>query len=159
MTEQLTAYLNAFRRFSLRKYWKRSQLIRRANALFFNGFTSGKLEYYCQVERSVSVKSFKHRCHSWNDFLVVIKNDHELTQVSLIKASEYFIENDQFIRQLVHLGFETLILKGENKDCRLDIPLIELMHPHKYVFDVVENTLFTERLAPSGKDYVKTNQS
>lgn len=88
-----------------------------------------------------------------------MKNDHELKQISLIKASEYFIENDLFIRQLVHLGFETLVIKGENQDCRLEIPLTELMYPHKYVFDVVENTLFTERLEYSDKVYEKIKKS
>src|SRR6476661_10524491 len=123
MIEQISTYLKAYQRFSLVKYWRRTQIIRRANAVFFHGFTSGKLKYYCQVERSMSVKSFKHRCHSWNDFLVVIKNDFELSKVSLIKASEYFIENDLFIRQLVDLGFDKLIIKGENQECRLEIPL------------------------------------
>lgn len=157
MIQQLSSYLKAYKQFSPGKFWQRSKMIRRANAVFFDGFTSGKLEYYCQVERSMSVKSFKHRCHSWNDFLVVIKNDHELTQVSLIKVSEYFIENDRFVRQLVLIGFEKLIIKGENHSGRLEIPLTELMYPHKYVFDVVENTLFTERLQPSDKGHSNTN--
>ena len=47
-------------------------------------------------------------------FKITIENDTNLKESEIIEISQYVLNNGAFIRQLMALGFDTLVVQGNN---------------------------------------------
>ena len=87
------------------------------NQSFREVFYSGELNRLCNVSITSGDKDFAHEMSSMtfrSGFKITIKNDAGLKDSEIIEISNYILSNKAFIRRLMTLGFDTLIIQGCN---------------------------------------------
>jgi hypothetical protein len=58
-----------------------------------------------------------------------------MTLNDFMEISNYVVESAPFVRQLMALGYDTLIIKGKNSYMGLHIPLKEIANLQKYMLN------------------------
>lgn len=104
-------------------------LIQRFNELFFQAFAHENWEWQFNVILNAGNSNFRHvksKEQSESGLLIVVMNDWKLNEHDLVEISKYFTENRFLITLLIDLGFDTLIIKGDNAFIGLAIPLHEI---------------------------------
>jgi len=87
------------------------------NQSFKEFFYSGELNRLCKVSISQGDKDFTHEMSAFwfrSGFKISIENDINLTDTEINEISKYVLTNHSFIRQLMAMGFDTLIIQGAN---------------------------------------------
>lgn len=95
--------------------FERMRIINVMNQSFREFFYSGELNRLCKVSISQGDRDFAHEMSSlWfrSGFKISIENDVNLLESEIIEISKYVLSNTAFIRQLMAMGFDTLIVVG-----------------------------------------------
>lgn len=93
------------------------KLVNQMNAGFKEYFYSGELNRMCRASISLGDPDFRHELSAmWfrSGFKITIENDTNLKDSEVMEISEYVLNNGAFIRQLMAMGFDTLIVQGAN---------------------------------------------
>lgn len=96
--------------------FERMRVINAMNQAFKEYFISGDLERCCRVSISQGDQEFKHEMSSFwlrSGFKINIENDLNLRDSEIMEISQYILQNKAFIRQLMAMGFDTLIVQGK----------------------------------------------
>lgn len=94
----------------------RMRIIGQMNKAFEESFYTGELDRMCKVSIAMGYQPFAHEmsCLSFRSgFKISIENDSSLKESELEELASYVTGNVAFVRQLMSLGFDTLIIKGE----------------------------------------------
>ena len=97
--------------------FERLKLISQMNTGFREYFYSGELNRLCKTSISQGDPDFRHEMSSiWfrSGFKISVENDINLEESEIIEIAQYVLQNNQFIRQLMAMGFDTLIVQGKN---------------------------------------------
>lgn len=95
--------------------FERMRIINVMNQSFREYFYSGELDRLCKVSISQGDRDFAHEMSSlWfrSGFKISIENDANLLDSEIMEISKYVLSNTSFIRQLMAMGFDTLIVAG-----------------------------------------------
>ena len=95
--------------------FERMRIINVMNQSFGEYFYSGELDRLCKVSISQGDRDFAHEMSSlWfrSGFKISIENDANLLDSEIMEISKYVLSNTSFIRQLMAMGFDTLIVAG-----------------------------------------------
>ena len=117
---------------------ERVRILREFNLVFKEAFQSQNIDRHCTVTTSPGNPSFRHELSTMyirSGFKITIQNDNNLIESDYIEISKYVIESAAFVRQLMALGYDTLIIKGKNQYKSLEIPLKEIANLHKYMLN------------------------
>lgn len=95
--------------------FERMRIINVMNQSFREFFYSGELNRLCKVSISQGDREVSHEMSSlWfrSGFKISIENDINLLDSEIMEISKYVLSNTAFIRQLMAMGFDTLIVVG-----------------------------------------------
>lgn len=95
---------------------ERVRIIRAMNENFQESYYSGGVDRLCRVSISAGDPEFAHEMSSmWvrSGFRITIENDLGLADSEVFEISDYILQNKSFIRQLMALGFDTLVVQGK----------------------------------------------
>lgn len=96
--------------------FERIRIINQMNVAFKEYFTSGEFGRLCKVTISQGNSAFAHEMSSlWfrSGFKITIENDSHLQESEINELSQYVTANESFVRQLMAMGFDTLVVKGK----------------------------------------------
>ena len=96
--------------------FEKMKIINAMNQAFREYFISGDLERCCKVTISQGDKDFRHEMSAmWfrSGFKITIENDLNLKDSEISEISQYVLQNKSFVRQLMAMGFDTLIIQGK----------------------------------------------
>lgn len=97
--------------------FERVRIINEMNKGFKELFYSGVINRMCHVSISAGDPDFTHEMSSMafrSGFRIGIENDSDLQMSEVMELSKYILSNTAFIRQLMAMGFDTLIVQGLN---------------------------------------------
>ena len=106
--------------------FERMRLISQMNAAFKEYFTCGEFNRLCRASISQGNSQYAHEMSSlWfrSGFKISIENDNALKESEINELVHYITENTTFVRQLMALGFDTLIIKGKTGGLSKDYAL------------------------------------
>ena len=95
--------------------FERMRIISQMNAAFKEYFTTGEFNRLCKVSISQGNSAFAHEMSSiWirSGFKITIENDYSLRESEMEELASNVTDNAAFVRQLMAIGFDTLIIKG-----------------------------------------------
>jgi hypothetical protein len=95
--------------------FERVRIINQMNTAFKEYFTCGEFNRLCRVSISQGCSEYAHEMSSlWfrSGFKITIENDIALKESEINELAMYITNNEQFVRQLMALGFDTLVIKG-----------------------------------------------
>ena len=96
--------------------FERMRIISQMNAAFKEYFTTGEFKRLCKVSISQGNSAFAHEMSSlWirSGFKITIENDYSLRESEMEELASNVTDNAAFVRQLMAIGFDTLIIKGK----------------------------------------------
>lgn len=96
--------------------FERVRIISQMNAAFKEYFTTGEFNRLCKVSISPGNSSFAHEMSSlWirSGFKITVENDTALRESEINELAAYITDNAAFVRQLMAMGFDTLVIKGK----------------------------------------------
>lgn len=96
--------------------FERMRVIGQMNAAFKEYFTCGEFARLCKVSISQGKSEYAHEMSTlWlrSGFKISIENDISLKESEMEDFSRYVTENAAFVRQLMSMGFDTLVIKGK----------------------------------------------
>ena len=96
--------------------FERMRIISQMNAAFKEYFTTGEFNRLCKVSISQGNSAFAHEMSSlWirSGFKITIENDYSLRESDMEELVSNVTDNAAFVRQLMAIGFDTLIIKGK----------------------------------------------
>ena len=96
--------------------FERMTIISQMNAAFKEYFTTGEFNRLCKVSISQGNSAFAHEMSSiWirSGFKITIENDYSLRESEMEELASNVTDNAAFVRQLMAIGFDTLIIKGK----------------------------------------------
>ncbi len=99
--------------------FERMRIITQMNSAFKEYFTSGEFGRLCKVSIAQGKSEFAHEMSAiWlrSGFKISIENDFSLKESEVNELSMYITDNSVFVRQLMAMGFDTLIIKGKTTD-------------------------------------------
>ena len=97
--------------------FERVRIINAMNQSLKDYFYSGELNRLCKVSISQGDREFQHEMSSFwfrSRFKISIENDANLSNSEVNEISKYVLCNTSFIRQLMAMGFDTLVVAGAN---------------------------------------------
>ncbi|MBQ9665026.1 MAG: hypothetical protein IJV33_00950 [Bacteroidaceae bacterium] len=95
--------------------FEKYKLINQMNSGFKEFFYSGELNRLCKTSICQGDPDFKHEMSAiWfrSGFKISIENDMNLKDSEIMEISQYVLQNASFIRQLMAMGFDTLVVQG-----------------------------------------------
>lgn len=96
--------------------FERLKIVNAMNAAFKDYYLSGELQRLCKITITSGDIEYRHEMSSMvfrSGFKINIENDNGLKESEIIEISKYILSNTTFIRQLMSIGFDTLIIKGK----------------------------------------------
>jgi len=96
--------------------FERVRIINEMNRGFQEHFFTGEIDRLCKVSICSGDQDFRHEMSSiWfrSGFKISIENDTKIQDSEIIEISQYVLNNNPFIRQLMSMGFDTLIVQGK----------------------------------------------
>jgi len=118
--------------------FERVRILREFNLVFREAYMQMELDRLCIVTTSPGNQANKHDLSTFylrSGFKITIENDHKLLENDYIEIAKYVIESRAFVRQLMALGYDTLIIKGKNQYRGLEIPLKTIANLHDYMLN------------------------
>lgn len=94
--------------------FEKQAFIDEINKQFYNLYVSGKLKRLYKAGTTIGRESDRHDMSSkiWNGLELKVKNDSLLTVREIEQFSKDFLEDKELVRQLLSLGYSTLIITG-----------------------------------------------
>ncbi|EKU88941.1 hypothetical protein [Bacteroides oleiciplenus] len=96
--------------------FERMKIISAMNQSFKEYFYSGEINRLCKVSITAGNTEYSHEMSAIffrSGFKISIENDNGLKDSEVREISQYILSNKAFIRQLMSLGFDTLIITGK----------------------------------------------
>lgn len=96
---------------------ERMRIINAMNDSFKEAYYSRELDRLCKVSITIGDSSFAHEMSTFvfrSGFKISIENDNNIKISEFREIGQYILSNRPFVRQLMSLGFDTLIIKGKN---------------------------------------------
>lgn len=96
--------------------FERVRIINSMNQSFKEFFYTGELNRLCKVSISKGDQDFAHEMSAFffrSGFKIGIENDSGLKNSEIIEISNYILSNNAFVRRLMAMGFDTLIVQGQ----------------------------------------------
>lgn len=118
--------------------FERVRIIGQMNAAFKEYFLSGEFGRMCKVSISCGRSEYAHEMSSlWfrSGFKISIENDSSLKESEISELANYVTDNAAFIRQLMALGFDTLIIAGKTRKIEKDYPLKKFANLKQYFIE------------------------
>lgn len=115
--------------------FERVRIISQMNTAFKEYFTSGEFNRLCKVSISQGKMEYAHEMSAlWfrSGFKITIENDYGLKESEINELSSYITENTTFVRQLMAMGFDTLVIKANNVGITRDYPLKKIANLKNY---------------------------
>lgn len=115
---------------------ERVRIISEFNDVFTEAYRMGEIDRKCTVTVAPGNTSFSHELSAFflrSGFKITIHNDSNIKQSDIVEISKYVLESAPFVRQLIALGFDTLIITGSNSLRTIEISLKEISDIHKYM--------------------------
>lgn len=91
-------------------------IINALNKTFEEQYLTGETNRLVKVSISFGDPSYKHSMsvsYPRSGFLMIIQNDEKLKLSEVHEVAQYILTNDYFIKKLMSLGFDTLIVRGK----------------------------------------------
>ncbi|GGD17722.1 hypothetical protein [Flavobacterium orientale] len=135
---KITTFLNRIVDVVSQGNLERVTILNQFNLVFREAYFQGDLERLCRVTTSPGNPNFRHELSTFylrSGFKITIENDERLTESDFIEISRYVIESKAFVRQLMALGYDTLIIIGKNYRQGLQIPLKEIANLQEYMLN------------------------
>lgn len=92
-------------------------IINALNKTFEEQYLNGETNRLVKVSITIGDSSFSHSMSvnfTRSGFMMIIQNDEFLKLSEVNEVAQYILTNDFFIKKLMSLGFDTLIVKGKN---------------------------------------------
>lgn len=96
--------------------FEKMKIISTMNQAFKKYYYSGELNRLCKVSITMENDSYRHEMSAIffrSGFKISIENDSDLRDSEIRDISQYILSNKAFVRQLMSLGFDTLIIMGK----------------------------------------------
>jgi hypothetical protein len=135
---RITTFLNRIVDVVSQGNLQRVTILSQFNLVFKEAYFQGDLERLCRVTTSPGIPDFKHELSTFylrSGFKITIENDHNLIQNDFYEISRYVIESKPFVRQLMALGYDTLIIIGKTYRQGIHIPLKEIANLQDYMLN------------------------
>lgn len=117
---------------------ERVRILKEFNLVFKEAYLSGDIERHCTVTTSAGNKEYQHELSSFymrSGFKITIENDHNLELEDFQEIGRYVLDSAPFVRQLMALGYDTLVIKGKNYYRGAEVSLKEVANFHKYMLN------------------------
>lgn len=115
--------------------FERMRVINQMNAAFKEYFLSGEFNRLCKVSITQGCSGYAHEMSSlWfrSGFKISIENDTSLKESEVNELAKYITDNPAFVRQLMALGFDTLVIKGKTSGIGYDYALKKFANLNQY---------------------------
>ncbi|MBQ6938345.1 MAG: hypothetical protein IJN35_00685 [Muribaculaceae bacterium] len=115
--------------------FERIRIINQMNIAFKEYFLSGEFSRLCIVSISSGRSEFAHEMSSlWfrSGFKISIENDISLKESEITELANYITNNAAFVRQLMAMGFDTLVIKGKISGIGKEFPLKKYANLNQY---------------------------
>lgn len=118
--------------------FERVRIISHMNAAFKEYFTTGEFNRLCKVSISAGNSAFAHEMSSlWirSGFKITIENDSLLKEFEINELAAYVTDNVAFVRQLMAMGFDTLLIKGKTTGVAMEFALKKYANLNQYFIE------------------------
>jgi hypothetical protein len=108
---------------------ERVRILQQFNLVFREAYLSGEIERHCTVTTAAGRPEYRHQLSTFylrSGFKITIENDRNLGVEDFEEIARYVIQSAPFVRQLMYLGYDTLIIKGVNYTRGIEIALKEI---------------------------------
>lgn len=115
--------------------FERVRVISQMNSAFKEYFMTGEFNRLCKVSISKGNSAYAHEMSSlWirSGFKLTIENDSHLQDSEINELSTYITDNPAFVRQLMAMGFDTLVIKGKTTGKEKDFSLKKYANLNQY---------------------------
>ncbi len=115
--------------------FERVRVISQMNSAFKEYFMTGEFNRLCKVSISKGNSAYAHEMSSlWirSGFKLTIENDSHLQDSEINELSTYITDNPAFVRQLMAMGFDTLVIKGKTTGKEHDFSLKRYANLNQY---------------------------
>jgi hypothetical protein len=115
---------------------ERIKIIKTFNFIFNEAYLNGEIDRNCSVTSGIGNPTFRHVCSTTylrSGFKITIHNDNKLTSSEINEISKYILDSNAFVRQLMTLGYDTLIIVGNNTYKSEEYSLNNIADLHKYM--------------------------
>ena len=115
--------------------FERVRIINQMNTAFKEYFLSGEFGRMCKVSISQGRSEYAHEMSSlWfrSGFKIGIENDTSLKESEITELASYVTDNAAFVRQLMAMGFDTLVIKGKTTGIGREYPLKKFANLSQY---------------------------
>jgi hypothetical protein len=115
--------------------FERMRVINQMNSAFKEYFMSGELSRLCRVSISSGQSEYAHEMSSlWfrSGFKISIENDSCLQNSEIQELANYVTDNSTFVRQLMAMGFDTLIVQGKTTGNKCEFALKKFANLQQY---------------------------
>ena len=96
--------------------FERVRIIKSMNDAFHEYYVTGEINRLCKVSITVGNQSYRHEMSTVffrSGFRISVENDSNIKDSELRDISQYRLSNTAFVRQLMALGFDTLVISGK----------------------------------------------
>lgn len=96
--------------------FERVRIIKSMNDAFHEYYVTGEINRLCKVSITVGNQSYRHEMSTVffrSGFRISVENDSNIKDSELRDISQYILSNTAFVRQLMALGFDTLVISGK----------------------------------------------
>lgn len=117
---------------------ERMNIINSMNQAFKEYYYSGEIKRFCKVSVSAGNSSYAHEMSALffrSGFKISIENDSDLKDSEIREISQYILSNKAFVRQLMALGFDTLIIMGKTNNKALQYSLKEQTNLSQFILE------------------------
>lgn len=108
--------------------FERVRIIKSMNEAFQEYYVTGEIDRLCKVSITSGNQSFRHEMSTMffrSGFRISIENDSNIRESELREIAQYVLSNTAFVRQLMSLGFDTLVVSGKTTNKSLMYSLKE----------------------------------
>ncbi len=115
--------------------FERVRIVSQMNTAFKEYFTTGEFNRLCKVSIAQGNSAFAHEMSSlWirSGFKITIENDSSLRESEINELAAYITDNASFVRQLMAMGFDTLLLKGKTSGMTKSFALKKFANLNQY---------------------------
>lgn len=106
--------------------FERMRVINAMNQSFREYFYSGEFNRLCRASISQGEQRYAHEMSAFwfrSGFKISIENDNRLVESELKEIADNILCNASFVRQLMAMGFDTLVIQGNTngKTCKFSL--------------------------------------
>jgi len=133
--QNITAILNSIFDIIAQGSMERVRVVKEFNRAFNEAYLTGEFDRMCKVSIAVGDSSFRHSMSTMvlrSGFKITIENDDNLTVGDIQEIAKYVLASNPFVRQLMALGFETLIIIGRHNSGGVKLQLSKFANPNQY---------------------------